>query len=50
MTLTHQLIEKYYRNDYGDIRRGGDRVVSIGEKPFFDPKSNSRRDTLDLPF
>ncbi|KAF8579129.1 taurine catabolism dioxygenase [Ramaria rubella] len=35
-------------NDYGTERRAGDRVVSIGERPFFDPKSRSRRDTLDF--
>ncbi|KAF8530255.1 taurine catabolism dioxygenase [Hysterangium stoloniferum] len=37
-------------NDYGNDRRSGDRVVSIGEKPFFDPKSRSRREALNLPY
>ena len=34
-------------NDYGG-RREGNRVVSIGEKPFYDPKSVSRREALGL--
>jgi len=33
--------------DY-DEHREGDRVVSLGEKPYFDPKSKSRRDALGL--
>ncbi|KAE9368354.1 putative TfdA family taurine dioxygenase [Stipitochalara longipes BDJ] len=32
-------------NDYGG-KRQGNRVVSIGEKPYFDPNSVSRRETL----
>ena len=48
LTATYQLTGKRGRNDYGDTRRAGDRVVSIGEKPFFDPKSRSRRDMLEL--
>ncbi|KAF9483703.1 taurine catabolism dioxygenase [Pholiota conissans] len=34
-------------NDY-DSLRVGDRVVSLGEKPFFDPNSKSRREALGL--
>ncbi|EKM53412.1 uncharacterized protein PHACADRAFT_125125 [Phanerochaete carnosa HHB-10118-sp] len=34
-------------NDYADHRQGN-RVVGIGEKPFFDPASKSRRDDLKL--
>ncbi|KAI5122350.1 hypothetical protein M0805_004108 [Coniferiporia weirii] len=34
--------------DYGGVKRVGDRVVSIGEKPFFDPSSKSRRQVLGL--
>jgi len=34
-------------NDYGAANRQGNRVVGIGEKPFFDPKSKSRREALD---
>jgi len=37
-------------NDYRNERRAGDRVVSIGEKPFLDPKSRSRKETLDLAY
>ena len=33
--------------DYGAQRRVGDRVVSIGEHPFYDPKSVSRRAALE---
>lgn len=36
-------------NDYGDNRQGN-RVVGIGEKPYFDPQSRSRRDDLQLSF
>ncbi|KAH8781800.1 hypothetical protein F5882DRAFT_500180 [Hyaloscypha sp. PMI_1271] len=32
-------------NDY-DGKRQGNRVVSIGEKPYFDPNSTSRREAL----
>jgi alpha-ketoglutarate-dependent taurine dioxygenase len=35
-------------NDY-DSPRQGNRVVSVGERPFFDPKSKSRRNVLGLP-
>ncbi|KAK4056237.1 hypothetical protein OIO90_002680 [Microbotryomycetes sp. JL221] len=35
--------------DYGSERRTGDRVVSIGEKPFYDAQSKSRREALGLP-
>ncbi|ORY92925.1 hypothetical protein BCR35DRAFT_337199 [Leucosporidium creatinivorum] len=35
--------------DYGDNFRAGDRVVSLGEKPYFDPASKSRREALGLP-
>ncbi|KAI0338698.1 TfdA family taurine catabolism dioxygenase TauD [Trametopsis cervina] len=34
--------------DYGKERRVGDRVVSLGEKPYFDPTSKSRREALGL--
>jgi hypothetical protein len=27
----------------------GDRVVSIGEKPYYDPNSKERRATLGIP-
>lgn len=37
------------RNDYADHRQGN-RVVGIGEKPYFDPASRSRRDDLKLGF
>jgi hypothetical protein len=33
------------RNDY-DGPRTGDRVVSVGEHPYFDPSSKSRREAL----
>ncbi|KAJ7091307.1 taurine catabolism dioxygenase [Mycena crocata] len=33
-------------NDYGALSREGNRVVGIGEKPFFDPASVSRRRAL----
>ena len=29
-------------------KRQGNRVVSLGEKPYFDPKSASRRESLGL--
>lgn len=32
-------------NDYYG-KRSGNRVVSLGEKPFFDPNSRSRREAL----
>ncbi|KAK1756633.1 alpha-ketoglutarate-dependent sulfonate dioxygenase [Echria macrotheca] len=34
-------------NDYVG-KRQGNRVVSLGEKPYFDPNSKSRREALDL--
>ncbi|KAI0090751.1 taurine catabolism dioxygenase [Irpex rosettiformis] len=34
-------------NDYADHRQGN-RIVGIGEKPYFDPKSKSRREDLQL--
>ncbi|KAI0916390.1 hypothetical protein AcW1_009813 [Taiwanofungus camphoratus] len=34
--------------DYGDQHREGNRVVSLGERPYFDPTSKSRRDALGL--
>ena len=34
--------------DYGKHRRVGDRVVSLGEKPYFDPTSKSRREALSI--
>jgi hypothetical protein len=33
-------------NDYGNESRQGNRVVGIGEVPYFDPKSRSRREAL----
>ncbi|CDZ97742.1 Taurine catabolism dioxygenase TauD/TfdA [Phaffia rhodozyma] len=33
-------------NDYGFTGRSGDRVISVGERPFFDPSSVSRADSL----
>lgn len=30
--------------------RFGNRAVGIGEKPYFDPKSSSRRVDLEVPF
>ncbi|KAF7334647.1 Taurine catabolism dioxygenase [Mycena venus] len=35
-------------NDYGSKAREGNRVVGIGEKPFFDPASVSRRASSSL--
>ncbi|KAJ7472035.1 hypothetical protein FB451DRAFT_1134900 [Mycena latifolia] len=35
------------RNDYEGLRQGN-RVVSLGEKPYFDPNSQSRRKALGL--
>ncbi|WVQ82460.1 hypothetical protein IAT38_004589 [Cryptococcus sp. DSM 104549] len=35
--------------DYDKSLRVGDRVVSIGEKPFFDPNATTRREELGLP-
>ncbi|KAK4048057.1 hypothetical protein OIO90_005958 [Microbotryomycetes sp. JL221] len=32
--------------DYGREKRVGDRVVSLGERPYFDPASKSRREAL----
>lgn len=34
--------------DYGNDRRQGNRVVSLGERPFFDPSSKSRREVLGI--
>jgi len=34
-----------FRNDY-EHARTGDRVVSLGEHPYFDPSSASRREAL----
>ncbi|KAH8110650.1 hypothetical protein DFH11DRAFT_757866 [Phellopilus nigrolimitatus] len=34
--------------DYGAEKRVGDRVVSLGERPYFDPSSKSRREALGL--
>lgn len=33
-------------NDYGSATREGDRVVSVGEKPYYDPTSLSREAAL----
>ncbi|TYJ58195.1 hypothetical protein B9479_001019 [Cryptococcus floricola] len=35
--------------DYEDAERVGDRVVSLGEKPYFDPAGTTRRKDLGLP-
>ncbi|TRM66770.1 hypothetical protein BD626DRAFT_163861 [Schizophyllum amplum] len=36
-------------NDYNnDDKRQGNRVVSLGERPYLDPNSKSRRDALDI--
>jgi hypothetical protein len=35
-----------FSNDYGNESRQGNRVVGIGEVPYFDPKSRSRREAL----
>jgi hypothetical protein len=37
-----------FASDY-DGKRQGNRVVSIGEKPYFDPNSVSRREALFGP-
>jgi len=34
--------------DYGQEKRVGDRVVSLGEKPYLDPSSKSRRESLGI--
>ncbi|KDQ07035.1 hypothetical protein BOTBODRAFT_120633 [Botryobasidium botryosum FD-172 SS1] len=34
-------------NDYGDAARQGNRVVSLGERPYLDPASKSRREFLE---
>lgn len=39
----------FVHSDYKDARRAL-RVVSIGEKPYYDPKSVSRRQALNLSF
>ncbi|KAG6833332.1 hypothetical protein H0H87_008508 [Tephrocybe sp. NHM501043] len=36
-------------HDYGDQLRKGNRVVSIGERPYFDPNSKSRRAAFGIP-
>lgn len=33
--------------DYSDLREG-DRAVGIGEKPYYDPNSKSRREELGI--
>jgi hypothetical protein len=33
--------------DLGDDVREGTRSVSVGEKPYYDPKSRSRREELE---
>lgn len=48
--LVSLVILTSYSNDYGNDRRSGDRVVSIGEKPFLDLKSHSRREALNPPY
>ncbi|KAL7415787.1 taurine catabolism dioxygenase [Mrakia frigida] len=32
--------------DYGSFPREGERVISLGERPYFDPASGSRRESL----
>jgi hypothetical protein len=34
-------------NDYTDLRKGN-RVVGLGERPYFDPKSTTRREALEI--
>ena len=34
--------------DYGNADREGNRAVSLGEVPYLDPKSRSRREVLGL--
>ena len=34
--------------DYGNADREGNRAVSLGEVPYLDPKSRSRREALGL--
>jgi len=41
------LTRNSLRTDYDGLREG-DRVVSLGEKPYFDANSKSRRQTLGL--
>ncbi|KAI9333224.1 alpha-ketoglutarate-dependent sulfonate dioxygenase, partial [Zopfochytrium polystomum] len=36
-------------SDYGEELRVGDRVVSLGERPYFDPASKSHREDLRIP-
>ena len=37
------------RNDYDATElRQGNRVVGLGERPYFDPKSKSRREVLGI--
>ena len=38
-------------DDYFELggQRVGDRAVSLGEKPYYDPKSRSRREALGHP-
>lgn len=45
-SVFHTATDDYF--ELGGIRRG-DRVVSLGEKPSFDPNSKSRREALGLP-
>ncbi|KAI9366946.1 TfdA family taurine catabolism dioxygenase TauD [Zopfochytrium polystomum] len=37
-----------YDYDYQSVLRAGDRVVSLGERPYFDPASKSRREDLGI--
>ncbi|KIY68365.1 TfdA family taurine dioxygenase [Cylindrobasidium torrendii FP15055 ss-10] len=34
--------------DYGNVLRSGNRIASLGERPFFDPNSKSRREVLNI--
>lgn len=45
ITERHSDIAVPVTRDYDDHREG-DRVVSLGEKPYFDPNSKSRREAL----
>lgn len=45
ITPSSQSVLIWNRNDYDGLRIG-DRVVSVGEHPYFDPLSKSRREAL----
>jgi len=45
MPLFHPTLLTRNLSDYAD-KRQGNRVVSLGEKPYLDPNSKSRREAL----